>query len=333
MTPSESRILMQRELDEQPSILSQAASTLSEAAVRIRPAKDRTLWIGGCGDSFFAGQAIARHFILHGWDVRPVTAAEMLFEAAIRPGDTAVAISISGATRRTVEALKEAGRKGANTLAVTLKIDSALAQAADVVLPLPFAPISRDIPHGLDYHVTLLALAALVESIDGDAVQRMFANHTAAILKSVRSDAAMIAEDARFFFIGGGSAIGTANYGAAKLHESGGLPAWSYEAENFGHGAHLMLRSGDHVVLCGAGGPADARTSALCKGLERLGVSVSQTSIPSDKDALHTALQAALWCQAFCLAIAERRDLNVADPSRGSLAAEVQRDWFGWTSD
>lgn len=332
MTPFESRSLMQRELDEQPDILSGAARALNEAAARLHPAEDRTLWIGGCGDSFFAGQALSRYFMLHGWDMRSITAADLLYEAAVRPGDTVVGISISGGTRRTAEAVRAARYKGARTLAVTLNTESDLAQAADAVLALPFTPISRAIPHGLDYHVTLLALAALIGDIDAGAVERLFSSHTPAILRQARTDVATIDKDARIFFLGGGAALGTANYGAAKLHEAGGLPAWSFEAENFGHGAHLMLRPGDHVVLCGAGGPADARTAALRPGLELLGASVSQAALPAEQLALLTALKAALMCQALCLAIAERHDLNVADPSRGSGAAEVQRDWFSWTS-
>lgn len=332
MKPSESRALMQRELDEQPAILSRVAGVLSRAAAPVQPAADRTLWISGCGDSFFAGQALARYFMLHNRDMRPITAADLLFEAPVRPGDTVVGISISGGTRRTVEALGAARRCGGRSIAMTLNGDSALAQAADDVLLLPFNPISRAIPHGLDYHVTLLALASLVGGIDSDAVERLFVDDTPVILEQVRSDVSVVARDAQFFFLGGGPALGTANYGAAKLHEAGGLPAWSFEAESFAHGAHFMLRPGDHVVLCGAGGPADARTVALRPGLERLGVSVSQAFVPAHHDALMTALRSALWCQAFCLAIAERYDLNVTDPSQGSDAAAVQRDWFSWTS-
>lgn len=333
MNPSESRALMQRELDEQPAILSEVAKILSKAAAPLPPAADRTLWIGGCGDSFFAGQALARYFALHNRDMRPITAADLLFEAPVRPGDTVVGISISGGTLRTVEALGAARRCGGRTIAMTLNADSALAQVADDVLLLPFTPISRAIPHGLDYHVTLLALASLVGNLDGDAVERLFLDDTAVILEQVRSDVSKLAPDARFFFLGGGAALGMANYGAAKLHEAGGMAAWSFEAESFAHGSHFMLRPGDHVVLCGAGGSADARTVALRPGLERLGVSVSQAFVPEhQEDTLFTALRSALWCQAFCLAIAERYDLNVTDPSHGSDAAAVQRDWFSWTS-
>jgi fructoselysine-6-P-deglycase FrlB-like protein len=323
---------MHRELVEQSSIIANAAGSLIEAVASIRIDHDKPLWVGGCGDSLFAAQALGLHFRRRGWDMRPATAAEMLWDADIRPGDTVVGLSISGSTRRTVEALASAARKGANTIAVTLNPESPLALAARDILVLPFQPISRAIPHGLDYHVTLLALAALAGEVDVDAVVRMFATDGVAALAAAREITSGLSPDARFFFLGAGSALGSANYGAAKMHEAGGLPAWSFEAENFGHGAQFMLQPGDIAVLCGSGGPADPRTEALAEGLVQLGVSVSRAGLPASGDTLLSAMRAALACQAFCLAVAERFDLDVSNPGRGSAAAEVQRAWFSWTS-
>lgn len=332
MTPAESRALMCREIAEQSAILAHAVGPLAEAAASIRLDRDRTLWVGGCGDSLFAAQALALHFRRRGWDIRPSSAAEMLWDVYIRAGDAVVGISISGSTRRTVEAVEKATRNGAHTVAVTLNPESPLARAARDVLVLPFKPISRAIPHGLDYHVTLLALASLVGDYDAGPVVEMLARDGKVALEAARETASELLPETRFFFLGGGAAMGSANYGAAKMHEAGGLPAWSFEAENFGHGAQFMLRPGDHAVLCGGGGPADARTEALADGLARLGVSVSRAGLPADGDTLITAMRAALACQALCLAVAERFDLNVTDPGRGSAGAEIQRDWFGWTS-
>jgi fructoselysine-6-P-deglycase FrlB-like protein len=332
MTPAESRALMHREIVEQSAIVSRAAGPLAEAAASIRLDRDRPLWVGGCGDSLFAPQALALHFRRRGWDIRPSSAAEMLWDADIRAGDAVVGISISGSTRRTVEAVEKATRNGAHTVAVTLDPGSPLARAARDVLVLPFEPISRAIPHGLDYHVTLLALAALAGGHDADPVVEMLARDGMAALEAARETASGLSRETRFFFLGGGAAMGSANYGAAKMHEAGGLPAWSFETENFGHGAQFMLRPGDHAVLCGGGGPADARTEAVADGFARLGVSVSRAGLPASDDALLSGMRTALACQALCLAVAERFDLDVTDPGRGSLAAEVQRGWFGWTS-
>lgn len=336
MTPSESRALMQRELDEQAGILVAAAEPLTLEVRRLRPSCQGTLWIGGCGDSLFAAQALARHFRRLGWDMRPASAAEMLWDVHIRAGDTVIGISISGSTRRTVEALSQARGQGANTVAITLNPESALAKAAQATLVLPFQPISRAIPHGLDYHVTLLALAALAGDAPARAVVDLFRSATSIRLAEARALAARLSPDARIFFLGSGSALGSASYGAAKLHEAGGLPAWSFEAENFGHGAQYMLRPGDHVVLCGSGGPGDRRTAALRPGLERLVASVSSAGLAGEPEASDASLLAAFDCalhaQTLCLAVAEQLDLDVTDPGRGSAAAEVQREWFGWTS-
>ena len=102
---------------------------------------------------------------------------------------------------------------------------------------------------------------------------------------------------------------------------------------NFMHGAQFMLRTGDHVVLCGSGGPGDARTAMLRGGLERLGCSVSAAALEDGTDGLAAAMRAGLAAQALCLAVAEARGLDVTEPAGGSGAAEVQSDWFGWSSD
>lgn len=337
MTPSESRALMQRELDEQAEILLVAAEPLAAEARRLRPSREGTLWIGGCGDSLFAAQALARHYRTLGWDMRPASAAEMLWDTDTRAGDTVIGISISGSTRRTVEALSQARGRGASTLAITLNPESALAKAAQATLVLPFRSISRAIPHGLDYHMTLLVLAALAGDAPVSEVVDLFQSATATRLAEARALAARLGPDARYFFLGSGSALGSASYGAAKLQEAGGLPAWSFEAENFGHGAQYMLRPGDHVVLCGAGGPGDRRAATLRPGLERLVASVSEAALTGEFTGPNASLLAAYDCalhaQTLCLAVAEQLDLDVMDPGRGSAAAEVQREWFGWTSD
>lgn len=333
MTPSESHALMRRELDEQPRIIAEAAGRLGADAARLGLARGMPLFAGGCGDSLFAAQAMTRHFRLNERTLRPVSAAEALWETAFGRDDAFAAISISGSTRRSVEAVRRARAAGARTIAVTLNPESALAAEADAALRLPYAPISRAIPHGLDYQMTLLALGALAGEIDGPTLGRMLEDATPALLDEARGIAATLPTKGRFFFLGAGAALGSAHYGAAKLHEAGGLPAWSFESENFAHGAQFMLRPGDHVVLCGSGGPEDARTAMLRGGLERLGCSIGTAALEDGTDGLAAAMRAGLTAQALCLAVAEARGLDVTDPAGGSGAAEVQRDWFGWTSD
>lgn len=333
---STGRNLIERELEMQPSLLPEITARLDEAAAGLRSMAGSTFWAGGCGDSLFAAEALTPHFRARGQAFRAASAAELLWDADIGPGDTVAAISISGSTRRTVEALAAASARGARTIALTLKAESTLAEVAEATLVLPYEPVSRAIPHGLDYHVSLLALAALAGPLEGFDAGRLFAEATPKARAKAAAGAAELNAEARYVFLGCGSAArGTAAFAAAKLHEAGGLPAWSFEAENFCHGAQFILRPGDHVGLFGSGGPGDARTRALAEGLKGLGCHVVEAGFVPATDpqaSLKSALLGALHSQAFCLALAERLDLDVVDPARGSRANEVQRNWFAWRS-
>lgn len=333
MSGADSRALMRREILAQPEVLAAAAAPLAAAGHGLGLDRARPLWVGGCGDSLFAAQALAGVLRVEGWDPRPASAAEMLWEAPIRPGDGVVGVSISGGTRRTVEAMERATALGARTVAVTLDPGSRLGGACAAVLRLPYTPISRRTPHSLDYAMTLLALGA-VAGLDAAAMEGAAAameGATAEALAEAERAAAELPRDARFFFLGGGPALGSAGYGAAKLHEAGGLPAWALEAENACHGANFAMRPGDVAVLCGGGGPADRRTVALEPGLRRMGLGTLCAGL-DDAPAFHRPFLAALAAQALCLAVAEARDLDVTDPGGGSEAAGVQRDWFAWSS-
>lgn len=327
-------MLMRRELHEQPDLLGQVARALDASAASLRPPTGTRVWAGGCGDSLFAAEALARHFRTAGYKYRAASAAEMLWDDEIAQGDAVIALSISGSTRRTVEALGKARDIGARTIAITINSDSALSKAADETLKLPYEPISRAIPHGLDYHVTLLALAALATELSSIDPGELFAETTRDVMMRATASAAKLDTSTRYFLLGGGAAArGTSAFAAAKLHEAGGLPAFSCEAENFGHGAQFMLKPGDFVGLFGSGGPADARTQALGDGLRRLGCHVVEAGFePPDAPLapLRAALRGGLEAQALCLAVAERFGLNVLNPAGTSGADGLQKDWFSW---
>ena len=330
MTAAASRALMAREIGAQPELLARAIGPLVAAAAPLVPAPGTTLWICGCGDGLFAGETMARVAREAGIAIRPVSAAALLWETDTMPGDSCVAVSISGATVRTVEAAVRARADGAQVIAVTVNADSPLARAADRTLQLPYTPITRATPHSLDHMMTLMALAALC-GLGSDAL-RAAVDTLAAADAAMRSEAervaAGLAREGRFFLLGCGSALGAAGYGAAKLQEAGGLPAFALEAENVAHGALFMMRRGDHAILLGDGGPGDRRTAALADGLDRLGLGVSTAGL--GRPALAAAFETALWAQHLTLAVAENFDLDVTRPGGDGSAAAVQSDWFTW---
>ena len=164
----------------------------------------------------------------------------------------------------------------------------------------------------------------------GDDALRAAVDALAAADKPMRAEAERVAagSPARRAFPRLRLALGSAGYGAAKLHEAGGLTAVALEAENVTHGAHFMMRRGDHAMLLGDGGPGDRRTAALADGLRQLGLGVSTAGL--GRPPLAAAFETALWAQRLTLAVAEAFELDVTRPGGDGPAAAIQSDWFAW---
>ena len=60
MTPADSRALMAREIAAQPQVLAQAIEPLVAAAASLAPPSGGIFWIFGCGDGLYAGETMAR---------------------------------------------------------------------------------------------------------------------------------------------------------------------------------------------------------------------------------------------------------------------------------
>lgn len=291
---------MRREIEAQPGYLSDGLDSLRTsaglAAERISggSAEGLRVWAGGCGDSYFAAVALSELYRTLDIAYAPVTAQDVARYPRVSGGDVVVLISISGSTRRTVEAAHAATDLGARVVAVTCKPDSALGRASDAVIELPYRPISRSTPHTLDYTMSLLAVTALAEALSGTKVDRLSdigdvmqealgpADDAARVVGKAATErehvgapgasgAPGVGSIPKFFFLGAGPHRGTALYGAAKFYEAGGLPAFAEETENFVHGMNFVVEPRD-VGCVIAPEPEDRdRGANLIRGLSELG--------------------------------------------------------------
>lgn len=227
-----------------PALLEQAQRHLSGQAGTIS-----TLLVCGCGDSHFAAQGA--EFGLRLWTGRHVRAASsMLVSRYLLDGADAgwlvVGISSSGEAARTIEALEQARRAGARTLALTCTPNSTLVNAADaaIVADLPDYPFG---PGLISYLAALLSALAVGASLSSAGPRQRLSALVASLPELIARSAAAQSDQGKAFadavadathgvFIGSGPGFGAAGFAAAKVLEACGL---AYHAQDVEEWAHL----------------------------------------------------------------------------------------------
>ncbi|MCC9621108.1 SIS domain-containing protein [Thalassospira sp. MA62] len=256
--------MMLREILAQAEILPDLFDKITKDTAKLAPAKGR-IFSGGCGDCAFASGALSELFDAFGVDVQAKTAMELAAFTKFNADDTVILSSISGGTKRTVDAANAARKAGARVIAITCNPQSALAQASDDTIALPYVPLSRKTPHTLDYGVVLVVLADVVGKISGGSVPDLkpLIAKLADLTETVQAPASTLAKTynpaGKVFFLGAGPDLATAEYTAAKFHEAGGLIAIAAETENFVHGMNFMLEPDDTVFILASGAASAKR--------------------------------------------------------------------------
>jgi fructoselysine-6-P-deglycase FrlB-like protein len=320
-------ITMAKEIELQAETLPACLDVLASTAGAVSRPKGFIL-AGGCGDSAFAPAALGQFFRSLGLEICPTTAMDIAGYRVLRPSDTVLLSSISGGTRRTVEAARVARASGARVVAFTCNPDSELAKLADDTVVLPFTPVSRKTPHTLDYLVTVEALAVVALQWAGQSPHSIFPSlqRLSAWIESARQETTKVLDGvgaaARFFFVGSGPDLATASYGAAKLHEAGGLAAVSAETENFIHGMNFMLETSDVLIVVATNGLSRRRGIEVRSSYAELLASTwlvdGDPTLPtSPADYFSALISSTVKLQLFCLGLADRFQLSVDRPRAG----------------
>jgi fructoselysine-6-P-deglycase FrlB-like protein len=214
----------------------------------------RTL-LTGLGSSRSAASVVAARLLVAG---RPVVVEPASTDAPLPPASDllAVAISASGVTPEAVAAI-ERHRGTSATVAVTNRPDSALARAADVVLPL-LAGEERAGVACRTYQATLAVLSLLggagVAELRpaADALVRLHASRAAWLGPAVDR----LAHAETLHVVAPASRLGSAEQAALMLREGPRLPAVAWEAGDWAHVAIYTVLPGSWVVLL-SGTPYD----------------------------------------------------------------------------
>jgi sugar/nucleoside kinase (ribokinase family)/fructoselysine-6-P-deglycase FrlB-like protein len=280
--------VMRREILTIPEVISEAlrdpGGHITALAGRLRDGGIRHLWLTGCGDSAFAGQAAALAFQRwSGLTPHPVHALDLArYGARYLPPDSAViALSFSGRVGRTTEAAIQARRFGHRVIALTNNPTGQLATASDEVLPIdvPTLGFSPGTSTYVGMLTTLLRLAGALGAADGDddllnALQQIpdLAAKTLIECAGPAEAAAAALLPARWVaFLGAGPSEASARFGAAKLFEGPQIVALSTNVEEWAHEEYFVTAPGDPVVLVTPTGAGHDRALEILDELRFIG--------------------------------------------------------------
>jgi glucosamine 6-phosphate synthetase-like amidotransferase/phosphosugar isomerase protein len=252
------------------------------------------LWLTGCGDSAFAGQAAGLAFQRHtGITPHPVHALDLAryLPRALPKASAVICLSFSGKVGRTTEAAIQARRFGHPVFGLTNAAGSQLGRAVDEVVPLEITTLGFS-PGTSTYAAMLgclLRLAAELASFRGrDGTLRAelaglpsALRHTLDLTGDAAADAARLVLAARWTtYLGAGPNEATAKFGAAKMFEGPQRLAVSTNLEEWAHEEYFVTSSGDPVVLVNPTGAAHDRGLEILSELrfiEALPIVVTET--------------------------------------------------------
>jgi glucosamine--fructose-6-phosphate aminotransferase (isomerizing) len=278
---------MLKEIREQPEALAntlrgrllEREGTVQLGGLRWTPAdlvRIRRLIIAACGTSCYAG--MVGKYLFEDLASLPVSveqAAEFRYRNPIIEPDTGlVAISQSGETADTLEAVREARRKGADVIGICNVVGSTIARECERGVYLHAGPeIGVASTKAFSCQVAVLAMLAIAFgrarrlSLDqGRALVADLAKApdlVRAVLAREPAIAAIAERYARadhFFYLGRGAMYPVALEGALKLKEISYIHAEGYHAAELKHGPIALLDARVPVLVLAPDLPGQAKT-------------------------------------------------------------------------
>jgi glucosamine--fructose-6-phosphate aminotransferase (isomerizing) len=304
-----------------PTLRRVVAGHVAAAVADPRLGRARRVLLGGSGDSWFAGLAVAPAW--RRWTGLPVeakTAMELArYESPLlTPDDLVVSVSNSGSSSRARETVLLARERGALTLGVTGSLSGALAKQADLIVHRPVAEdiglpahYQRCLVNLAEYLAVLYALYSvglalgvqrgrITTAFAGEQLARIEAAIEAQGAIAARIEPAMAAlavELGAQDTIGAGPSRGTAQYCAAKFHEQMPLNGIGVDLEEWAHLEYfLTLQWGARSVVLVIAPPGNSldRAEELVRGIQGAGGRAIVVESGSDGDFAGAHLRVAL---------------------------------------
>ncbi len=246
----------------------------------------RSAVITGCGTSYHLALAMARYLRdLARVDTQAIPSHDLAwYSPTVTRDKVLIAISHSGATKATLEAVTQAGTEASLVVSISAHHETKLAKAAEVSLALP-GGWEEALPKTMTYvggSLQALRLAWEVRNVqlsgrsspvaDGGALRRALEaalnyNNRETVKRAAKAWSSL----EMFHFIGGGPGWIAAIEAALKMRENNYTCSEGYEVEEMAHGRIPSLGPGRAMVGIVLEGPSAVRTEQVMRSAAHVG--------------------------------------------------------------
>jgi glucosamine--fructose-6-phosphate aminotransferase (isomerizing) len=208
-----------------------------------------TVVVVGCGTSYYLAQIVASAFNLNGkraiavpggeWARRPEAYLAHYQDALV------IALSRSGESTETVEAVQASSARGLKSIGITCEAESSLANCSDQVVFAPTHPAEGIV---MSSSASLMLLLGL--RLAGATVDASVATLAEQAMKTLdRQVSTSVLSRSHFVYLGGGAYYGLASEGALKLQEMSLTYTQVFHPMEYRHGPISLVDDKTCVVL------------------------------------------------------------------------------------
>jgi glutamine---fructose-6-phosphate transaminase (isomerizing) len=275
---------MEREIRSQDEAWRAATAAVSAAAASIAQvfgtSSGREVWFVGAGSSYYLGLSAAVSWGRRGFTCRALPASELLLHGSAYPfrePPVVVAVSRSGATTETTDAMASLRRAGSPCIVLTTEGASDMAAQADLVIEIAGGR-EESVVQTRSFSGHLVAAQALAAVAAGDApalaaLEGLHHGYRAWIERADDVAAALATSFERAYLLGTGERWGLALEGALKLKEASLSEAEAFGTFEFRHGPKSMVDDRTLVVVL-LGDDAPGGELAVAREARALGARV-----------------------------------------------------------
>ncbi len=263
---------------------------------------DKTrLFLTGCGTALhaaLAGEYLLRWLTAGRRGTRAFQAFELAEYGPTMDSHTAlIVLSHSGTATATIRALEKGKREGAFCLTVTAYPESPAAAAADAIV-LTGYPQQQSAVYTVSYTLMVALIADLgrriAQRLPGQSAEAEAAAVEIGRLPALLRDALALEEQMqglarhyqdrqRFFFLGGGPHLVTAQEAALKMMEANYTASTGMQIEEFIHGPISSLDARDVAVVIAPPGASHSRALDILKAARVIGAETIALAEPDDQ--------------------------------------------------